>query len=407
MNSIECGRFIAQLRKEKQITQMELAEMLKVSNSAISRWETGEGYPDISIFPKLAEVLNVTVDELLKGEKIPQEEKRTTKISNRKFNNAFIGSIVILIAAFLIFVAITYASYRVWYGVIGFVVFSTASILWFMFSRNEVLDLYEDQKDAKNQLYHRTLLYYVLLVTFFVMMIPQMIATLQSNIVTSVLRLDIYLIWVVVIGLLGLVAYLIIQSLHRDETDHEGISIFRTITTQDYIVIYTSLGYVVFALVFNLFALIFPLGIPFSIFIAISLYHLIAKHDSRHVTILRIISVITAILTLILTVVGQLFSGSSNQLLIILDEYIFPIVIILSVVVLSILSIIGLIKKSKNHEYDDYFRFYRQFLMLIISFFTIAFIGLHSLYIINIFVSLLVSLGAFLIYEHHLGKLGS
>ena len=104
--------------------------MYAIRSYYVSRWETGEGYPDISIFPKLAEVLNVTVDELLKGEKIPQEEKRTTKISNRKFNNAFIGSIVILIAAFLIFVAITYASYRVWYGVIGFVVFSTASILW-------------------------------------------------------------------------------------------------------------------------------------------------------------------------------------------------------------------------------------------------------------------------------------
>src|SRR3989339_338339 len=136
MSSIDCGKFIAELRKDKRITQTELADLLKVSNSAISRWETGEGFPDISIFPRLAEILNVSVDELLKGHRIEKEQKMSLRKTNRRFKNASIGSIVILVSAFLMFVAITYSTYRVWYGVIAFIVLSTIAIIWFIFSRN-------------------------------------------------------------------------------------------------------------------------------------------------------------------------------------------------------------------------------------------------------------------------------
>ncbi len=62
---IKVGERIASLRKLNGITQTELAEMLSISNSAISKWETGLGYPDINFLPKLASVFNVTVDFLL------------------------------------------------------------------------------------------------------------------------------------------------------------------------------------------------------------------------------------------------------------------------------------------------------------------------------------------------------
>ncbi len=54
MNSKDFGKRVAALRKEKGLTQSELAEKLNISNKAISRWETGEGYPEITILPSLA-----------------------------------------------------------------------------------------------------------------------------------------------------------------------------------------------------------------------------------------------------------------------------------------------------------------------------------------------------------------
>lgn len=69
MDSKKIGVFISELRKELGLTQIALADMLNVSNRAVSKWENGDGYPDVTILPTLAEALGVTVDELLAGEK--------------------------------------------------------------------------------------------------------------------------------------------------------------------------------------------------------------------------------------------------------------------------------------------------------------------------------------------------
>ena len=63
------GAFIAQLRKEKALTQKQLSEILGVSDKTVSHWEREESAPDISILPSLADILGVTVDELLAGER--------------------------------------------------------------------------------------------------------------------------------------------------------------------------------------------------------------------------------------------------------------------------------------------------------------------------------------------------
>ena len=62
---LKIGARIASLRKLKGITQSELAEILLISNKAVSKWETGQGYPDITFLPKLAKLFNVTIDFLL------------------------------------------------------------------------------------------------------------------------------------------------------------------------------------------------------------------------------------------------------------------------------------------------------------------------------------------------------
>ncbi len=81
------GRRIANLRKEKQLTQDELAQLLDVSPQAVSKWENDQTCPDISLLPKLAKILGVTVDELLCGKEkqtpdvmmVPAEERKDIK----------------------------------------------------------------------------------------------------------------------------------------------------------------------------------------------------------------------------------------------------------------------------------------------------------------------------------------
>ena len=72
------GRFLAQLRREKGMTQKELAATLYVSDKAVSKWERGLSVPDISLLVPLAEQLNVTVAELLQGRWV-EEERRFTR----------------------------------------------------------------------------------------------------------------------------------------------------------------------------------------------------------------------------------------------------------------------------------------------------------------------------------------
>lgn len=78
------GSFIAELRKEKGYTQRELAERLFISDKAVSKWETGQSMPDISLLRPLAEILGVTATELLEGERIApdtaMEARRTDEL---------------------------------------------------------------------------------------------------------------------------------------------------------------------------------------------------------------------------------------------------------------------------------------------------------------------------------------
>jgi len=68
MDNMKTGRLIAELRKKQGLTQQQLSDKLNLSNKTISKWESGVGSPDITNLPPLAEVLGISVDELLKGE---------------------------------------------------------------------------------------------------------------------------------------------------------------------------------------------------------------------------------------------------------------------------------------------------------------------------------------------------
>ena len=116
MNQEKIGKFIASVRKEKNITQNELAEKLGVSDRTIGNWENGRNMPDVSLFKPLCENLDITLNDLLSGEKVSDncyherlEENIINAIdySNKKIeknNNviAFIFIILCILSSFTV-----------------------------------------------------------------------------------------------------------------------------------------------------------------------------------------------------------------------------------------------------------------------------------------------------------------
>jgi len=112
MDQEKIGKFIAKCRKDKKITQSELAEKLGVTDRSVSNWENGKNMPDLSLFKPICEILNITINELLSGEKINKDNYQkkleeniinTINYSNNKLEkkNKLIG-LIILLFGFLI-----------------------------------------------------------------------------------------------------------------------------------------------------------------------------------------------------------------------------------------------------------------------------------------------------------------
>lgn len=127
MNQQKIGKFIAERRKEKGLTQIELAEKLGVSNRTISKWENGNSMPDYSIFTDLCKELDVSINELLSGEKLTKENYQnkleenivstisySDKVNNKKTKRIIIITLVsILVIVYLLYKAfIAYVYYR-------------------------------------------------------------------------------------------------------------------------------------------------------------------------------------------------------------------------------------------------------------------------------------------------------
>ena len=74
MDQERIGKFIAELRKEKNLTQEQLAEKLGITDRAISKWENGRGMPDLSLMKPLCNELGITINELLSGEKLDKKD---------------------------------------------------------------------------------------------------------------------------------------------------------------------------------------------------------------------------------------------------------------------------------------------------------------------------------------------
>lgn len=130
MDQGKIGKFIANLRKEKNMTQQDLGEKLGVSFKTVSKWETGRGMPDLSLFNPLCEELGITINELLSGEKLDKEgyqEKfeenivNTIDYTNKKMNerNTLIGIILLVLGFMISFTKLTYSPIGLMIALIG------------------------------------------------------------------------------------------------------------------------------------------------------------------------------------------------------------------------------------------------------------------------------------------------
>lgn len=121
MNQEKIGKFIASCRKKQNLTQEQLAEKLGITYKAVSKWETGKGLPDASIMMDLCNILEISVNDLLSGEKITKEQYRDKVDENliklqkqKKFAiNSARWTHVITIIIFLIWNGINVVKYGV------------------------------------------------------------------------------------------------------------------------------------------------------------------------------------------------------------------------------------------------------------------------------------------------------
>ncbi|MDE6142059.1 MAG: helix-turn-helix domain-containing protein, partial [Bacilli bacterium] len=115
MNQKKIGEFIAKCRKEKNQTQADLAEKLGVTEKSVSNWENGRNMPDLSLFKSLCENLNITINELMNGEKLSKENNQVNLDENiikltelaqlKSMRNGLIGMLICFIILFLISVS--------------------------------------------------------------------------------------------------------------------------------------------------------------------------------------------------------------------------------------------------------------------------------------------------------------
>lgn len=149
------GSFLAALRKANGMTQQEVADILNVSNKTVSKWERDEGCPEIMMLPAIAELYDVTVDEILRGERITRvycEDTKNNRSQERvktlldkastKFTNQSIISIILGAIALVLSCTITYVVYNynvLWVGYVIIMLLLGASVAIILIAANNLI----------------------------------------------------------------------------------------------------------------------------------------------------------------------------------------------------------------------------------------------------------------------------
>ena len=117
MDNEKFGKFFAELRKEKNLTQQDIAQRFNITNKAVSKWERGLSFPDISMLKPISEFFNVSILELLNGRRNTSQEididarvltilKQVEREKNRKIRKIIIISTIIIVAILVIYIGL-------------------------------------------------------------------------------------------------------------------------------------------------------------------------------------------------------------------------------------------------------------------------------------------------------------
>ncbi len=127
MDQIKIGRFIAECRKKQNLTQMQLAEKLNITDRAVSKWETGRSLPDSSIMIELCEILGITINDLFCGEVVIMDNynkeleknllemvKQKEEADKRLLNMEIVTGIICIVFMLALIVIAAYAPLEEW-----------------------------------------------------------------------------------------------------------------------------------------------------------------------------------------------------------------------------------------------------------------------------------------------------
>ena len=224
------GAFLSALRKANGMTQQEVADKLNVSNKTVSKWERDEGYPEIMMLPAIAELYSVSVDEILRGERITKsdhEERKDTKSDERikyliekatvKFNNSSIVSVILGVVALVLAYTIGDIVYNynvMWVGYVIILILVASSIAVTLIAFNNLLSGLDNRDVIEKEHYEKTMknsIKYVTAVTF--LSVVTIIGLLLNILFDGVSMLIVTLPATAVVG--GIVAYLVRSILHK------------------------------------------------------------------------------------------------------------------------------------------------------------------------------------------------
>lgn len=142
MDQIKIGKFIAQCRKDKKLTQAQLAEKLNITDRAVSKWETGRGMPDSSIMPELCDILGICVNELFSGEKLQMDNyskkadenlvnlKKETEAANKAARISYGITLILLLALNVINICVH--GFQDAITMPEFILILTVNLIWFL-----------------------------------------------------------------------------------------------------------------------------------------------------------------------------------------------------------------------------------------------------------------------------------
>ena len=130
MDQVEIGKFIAEMRKEQGLTQRELAEKLLISDKTVSKWECGNGLPEVSLMLPLCKILQISVNELLSGKRLHSSEyqrnaeENLMKLINEREHakrSLWLGILAVVptfLAGIAMFMVVGYCELEVWQRVL-------------------------------------------------------------------------------------------------------------------------------------------------------------------------------------------------------------------------------------------------------------------------------------------------